>query len=182
MAPIGVRNKPEACVLELKHEEVEWVRGHWQTTLSKNEGSGTTAEGCAYLEIQPRGIDLEALRGHIKAASGPRIWHGVHIWRDFPVSITAEGLIRVQWSGRQTVVTPRLKRALAMLGTHLSVRPEVEACQDFTVPVADQRQMEQRIVELVEQGRLLDATKLARQRYGYSLSEARTFVEQLRGG
>jgi len=43
----------------------------------------------------------------------------------------------------------------------------------------DRREVEDRILELAEQGRVVAAVNLTRRAYGYGLREARQFVQEL---
>lgn len=45
--------------------------------------------------------------------------------------------------------------------------------------VTDEKEMEAKIVDLAERGKIIDATALARRRYGYDTQRAKEFVEEL---
>lgn len=177
-SPSG-KSSPDDCVLELERSEVEWIRAHYHSTVTESAGE-KTVESTAVLEIKPRIADLEPIRQRIAAASKPRTWRGWTSLESIPVRVSTDGLICLVFSDRYTMIAPRLCKAINLLGRYFPVQPQITEHNDFTIPQADKQKMEQQIIELAEQGRLLDASKLARERYGFSLAEASRFVEQLR--
>lgn len=95
---------------------------------------------------------------------------------DYPVCAKGQNIIRV----RINDIRPGWKRALSELEHNgVSVTPEKRESEDFTQPLEDKRQMEDQLIRLVEQGRTIAAVKLARQRYGMGLSEAKQFIDEL---
>jgi hypothetical protein len=172
-------SSPQTQVLGLDTREIEWVRHFSQTTISRPHSSSSTC-----LEIKLRETnDLEELRRQLTTARAPRKhWGGFESWPEIPVSISTEGLIRVEWYGRRNWLTPSLKKALARLAADgFEVKPKHSEVNDFTVPTVDNAKMEQQILEFAEKGRMIEAIKLAQKRYRYSLADAKQFVEQLRG-
>ena len=97
----------------------------------------------------------------------------------YPVQAMPGGVIRVQWRGGSTWITPKVDNAIAMLRSVVEVRPEVAERRDFTVAPADKAAQETQILELARLGQKIEAIKLARIRYGYSLSQAKDFVTEL---
>lgn len=168
-------------LLELDRGEMQWVRKFVSTTISKS-GQDTESNSTRWLEIKLATADLRELRQQLAEARTPKVWRGWSRSREVPVSLTNEGVLRVEWVGRNVWMAPGLKKALRRLAADgVMVREEVSETNDFTVPTADKEKMERRIMELVEQGQMIEAVKLTRTRYGYSLKEAKDFVEQLRG-
>ena len=94
--------------------------------------------------------------------------------RHYPVRVLPDGWIEVDWAG----MSPGLKRALKILGSSY-------ALEDFMVTEQaryremDRRAREDRLLELAERGRTMDAVKLAKLLYGHDTTEAKTFVDGL---
>jgi ribosomal protein L7/L12 len=168
-------------VAEFQAKEMEWVRVHRQVTTMR-EGGEIVAHSYAWLELKPREMDLAEVKRCVQTASAPRVWRGWQATTPMPVSVTSEGVVRVEWSSKHSVLAPSLKRAVAVLGEVVPVMAEVMEREDFTKSDADKKKLEQRIMELVERGEMIEAVKVARGLYGFSLAEAKAFVEELRGG
>jgi hypothetical protein len=177
-------------VAEFQAKEFEWVRAHGRVTKTR-EPDGVAVSSTSWLELKLRTADLTELERCIKTASAPvrSKWSAKRLPvsvssttpTDIPVSVTSEDVLRVEWKGKYWVLAPWLKRAVALLGKDIQVMPEVKEVQDFTKSDADKTKMEARIIELVERGEMMQAMKMARQLYGFSLKEAKDFVEELRG-
>jgi hypothetical protein len=165
---------------EFQREEIEWIRRHERVTITQEAGRAAESSSSC-LELKLRDVDLADLRAAIATAGAPREWRGWTVSTEIPVSLTGEELVRIEWVSKSAFIMPSLKKALRLLGADLPVQAAVSERNDFTIPSADKEKMDQQIIECVERGQILQATKLARQRYGYSLAEAREFVAQLQG-
>jgi hypothetical protein len=184
IAPIWRRDAAGACVAELSRDEIEWVRAYRRTTITHEPGGDVrvrrTFRFRGYLEIKLRGGDLKDLRACIATAGAPGAQYGCTTSGGVPVSVTDEGLVRLQWYGPESVVAPSLKKTITLLGKGLPVHDAVSQTDDFTKATADKQKMQQHIIELVAEGQVIPAITLARHCYGYSLTEAHQFVEDLR--
>jgi hypothetical protein len=95
-----------------------------------------------------------------------------------PVTVVGEDRLRVQWRGRQDFVVPGLKRVLRELAAECTVlEPTSEDLRNLNA--MSTAEVDQAILDRVESGDVLGATKLLRDERGYSLKEARDFVEEL---
>ena len=99
----------------------------------------------------------------------------------FPVSVPEPGVIRVTWRGRQDFVRPSLDSFLAALEGRVRVEEEVsdEALAGTHWHRVSEEEVNAMIVELARAGETLQAIKLLRGRFGYSLGEAKTILDNL---
>jgi len=168
-------------VVEFQRKEIEWARAYRKVIKVRDADGADVRTSSTWLELKPRDVDLEELKSCIQTAGAPRQRHGWTVSTDLPVRVTGDGVVRVEWFGRYSVVAPLVEEALRLLGTDIAVQAQETERNDFTGSDADRKKMEQQIVEYVEGGEIVEATHLARRCYGYSLTEARAFVAQLEG-
>lgn len=130
-----------------------------------------------YLDLHLNRTDTEAIRQAIaaetarkqttKGRSSMRFHH-------VPVQVPQQGVVRVEWRGR---------KVLKALKAHLTIRPKRHtghghaSAVDDRAAVSDDR--EDQIIKLIEQGNRIAAIRTVRSLYGTSLTEARTFVDDL---
>ena len=175
------RDLARLSVVVVELREIQWVQSFSTTTISKFAGETGTRSRTS-LEIKLRSDDLTELGRRLAEARRPKVWRGWSSSREVPVSVGSDGVMRVQWHGGNAWVSPGLGKMLAMLkAAGVAVQEAVSETNDFTVSTADKEKMERQIVDLVQSGDLFEAVKLTRQRYGYSLTEAKRFVDGLRG-
>jgi hypothetical protein len=187
--PTG-RDPTRVFVAEFQTAEIEWARSFQQITITR-EGSEIIQRSTTWLELKPRLPDLQELQSCLQTATAPRThaWHVGTIPMStsssspgaVPVTLTADGIVRIEWHSDHLIVTPSLKHALRLLEKEIPTQPSVTERQDFTQSAADQQKIEQQILDYVAQGQILQATQLARERYGYSLTQARQFIADLQG-
>jgi len=100
--------------------------------------------------------------------------------RHYPVSVVDNRTIRIEWRSPWDIVIPSIKKAINKLRRQgISIEALQKEVIDLTRDRADQKRMEDNILHLAERGNLLAATKLARRTYGFGLTEAKDFVEDL---
>lgn len=178
IGPAASGDPARVFVAEFQSKEVEWVRSFRQVTTTRGT-EGNTTSATTWLEVKLRDGDLEELKTCIQKAGAPRQWRGVTSSVSIPVSLTGEGVLRVEWRSPHTVMAPSIGRALRVLEREVRIQPPESAHRDFTKADADKEVMEQQIREFVEQGETVKATNLARQCHGYSLTEARAYIAGL---
>ena len=89
-------------------------------------------------------------------------------------------MLRIEWRSPSDIVTPGIKKALVKLKEEgIRIETLQKEVIDLTCDRTNPKRMEDNILHLAERGNLLAATKLARQAYGLSLTEAKVFVEDL---
>lgn len=96
-----------------------------------------------------------------------------------PVRLLDSATIRVSWSCPAVGITPGLRRAIQSLRQIAPESDERRVYKDFFAPTANQKENEQRMIDLAARGDTLGAVLLAMKYYGYTLTEAREFIKQL---
>jgi hypothetical protein len=97
-----------------------------------------------------------------------------------PVRVVHDGLIRVGWQTGNDRLRPSAGALLAELRRlHITVDEPVDV--DRRASALSDDAMDKLVLDLAETGQVLDAVRLLRERYGYSLTEAKVFVDDLRG-
>ena len=146
------------------------------------EGRGTVTRRRTIVEIELKEIALqiEQALAEDRRAEAPKTqrWYGSTAgkYRHHPVRMATPQTLAIEWG-----VRPGVARFLSAMAVHTPVETAV-VVRDYTVPGSLQRsEQESRLLELAENGQLLDAVRLARIIYGYDLSEAKRFVEGLAG-
>lgn len=168
-------------IVELRPEEIAWVgKTRERRVAPGREGGGVQVEHFTWLDIKPVANDLSELEARLKAE---RQVKATFKSEEYPVRVIEGGVIRIAWRAKCTWVTPGADKALeAMRGLmRVSVRPEARQINDLFRDPGDRKAREDKILELAESGDTIEAVKLARKLYGFSLSEARQFVDELMG-
>ncbi|GJL78180.1 MAG: hypothetical protein NPINA01_11690 [Nitrospinaceae bacterium] len=93
----------------------------------------------------------------------------------YPVRMADSEILRVEWGG----VKPKIKSILKMLNGKVHVEPELYLKTDHTLTPAE-NDMDSRILDLAERGKIMDAISMVRQQYGFSLTRSKEFVEELK--
>ena len=100
-------------------------------------------------------------------------------YRDYPVRLVEDRVLRLHWRGGSSFVLPSAKKALAELSRFAPIRDTRNKRVDTAKPATEKAQQENQIIELLERGDRIGAIKLARRCYGCSLTEAQQLVEGL---
>ena len=122
-----------------------------------------------------KALDTERAR----PASSEKHWYGTSstLFRHYPVLVKPPSFLQMQWS-----VTPGWKAFLAALGPFAQIAPPLSVSEDLTrLSSLSREQQEQRLRWLDARGETVLAIYTARRLYGYDLSEAKSFVDTLRG-
>lgn len=97
----------------------------------------------------------------------------------FPVSLPAADRIRLTWrGGHGHWVTPSLDHALRQLEFHIPLAESTRQDNPDWRELGD-RELDDRILQLVQSGAKIDAMKLLSSRRGYTTTEAKKFVDEL---
>jgi hypothetical protein len=165
----------DAIVAFLPRRDVVWLRARrTRQGLPLESGEGPTTRTDAGLDIKLRG-DLDALAEQLRLERGrwsPLGRFGRSRSPHFPVTIDREGFIRVELARPEAVAASLAARYPAIGAT------------DVTLPDFDdlgRDEQEQRILDFAQAGDTMTAIKLARRVYGYDLTQAKNFVDQLMG-
>lgn len=96
--------------------------------------------------------------------------------RHAPVSLPRPDVLRIAWRGRSDRVAPDAEMLLA----HLPPSVATDAVEvDRTTDHLSDDAIDALVLDLAESGAVLDAVRILRERYGYDLTEAKQFVDQL---
>lgn len=150
------------------------VSGWLNSPTSQNKRS----EFVTYLEIGLRepSPQLESNLQVERNRKPPGTYSTVR-YGDNPIRlIDNDRTIRVEWRSSSTSIRPKLDAALSKLSAIAPIEPAVRI---QNTPADDDKAADDAILDLTHHGQVLEAVKLARQRYGFSLSEAKAFVAEL---
>ena len=138
-----------------------------------------------YLEIELFGADLSVITDALTMETRrhcPTLIKGVTARaKGAAVKVhPKDGVIRVDWKTRGTRLLPPLTRAEPVLA---SLYRTSEAEEPDEAPIKTLRYLDQesRLLEMVRRGDKIDALSLARDLYGFSLTEAHMFLKTLQG-
>ena len=169
-------NSPQ--VVGLDYSEIAWVRLAKERRIvpSMQQGHSSETHFMTFVELGLVNADTSELEQYLSAerniSSGASLVVG-----DYPVQVLPGGIVQMSWSGMH----PSAHKAVECLGCHVKVAEADHRVADLThhskTPPEEERQ---KIVQLVKAGDVLAATTMARQVYGYSLTEAHDFVKKLK--
>ena len=89
-------------------------------------------------------------------------------------------MIRIDWTTKGTRLRPKLAAALERLARDYPVAPELET-EQAQAKRLDREAQETRLLDMVRQGNIIDAAIVAKNLYGFTTTEAKRFLEELRG-
>jgi hypothetical protein len=170
-------------VLFIPKREIAWIRGHRHRMLQPSrDDHGEDAVGRSYLEIKLHGDDTGDIADHLRTER--QLWGagigGKGKFRHYPVRLMTDAIVRIDWSGPDTSISPKIDKAAAILGRNYTIENEAQS-EHQSFAMASRDEQESRLLEFAERGDIMSAVILARQLYGYDLTEARAFVEGLIG-
>ncbi len=176
---------PAATVLFVPYQEIASV-SEQAVKRSERTGSNNMVWTDRYLDIRlvdpaPAEVPAEI------AEERRRVVPGVHLGglvtsrsrnNHVPVSLPTDRVLRLAWRGRFDFVVPSLKIALRDLAAECTV--EESSVKDATnAESLTSDEVDARIVECVENADTFGAVKLLRDRRGFSLDDAKKFVDEL---
>ena len=174
-------------VVELADRDIACLRRHVERySVSDSEGRPVShkLESLDFELRQPDTSELAAALAEIRHRRQPEVEYlagirgrsGVTL---YSVSLPQPNLLRIAWHGGQGhAVTPRLRRVLAELANRVTI-DEPTQHQTPDASQIDEGELDAQILSLVEAGNHIDAIKLLVQRHGYTLTEAKRFVDEL---
>jgi hypothetical protein len=93
----------------------------------------------------------------------------------YPLYISPEGLVRIEWA-----IWPRVRRFLEEISPQVQVTTAASTRQDFrTLEKASRQDQEAALLELIATGDRIGAIKVIRLLYGYDLTRAVQFLDEL---
>jgi hypothetical protein len=175
-------------VVSLSFSEIEAA----QITKEKiryygSQKNSKTTEYQTYLDLLIKAVNLQPLRKRLKYERSIKTYKNSGIYKygtkshHYPVSVPEDKIIRIQWRGPGSYITPGVKKAADLLARqHIIIRPVQRQFCDFTKrAVQEGAKADDKILELAEKGKIFAAIRLAKQVYDYDTTQARQFVESL---
>jgi hypothetical protein len=169
-------------VLELPLVEVE-AAGATRLELRGQDRAGeTAAEMVRFLDLRLKpAVDVSELREQLQRERELRSRGAA--WRHYPVTVVDERTIRIEWRSKHARITPPIERVQQLLAA--STRADEHGTERVDLGGVQRRRggtdAARQVRALAEQGRIMEATLLAERTFGWSTTEARRFVEQIRG-
>jgi hypothetical protein len=167
-------------VLEIVLADVEAVRATQSELRGQDSARETLRERLLFLDVQLKpGADLSELQERLRRERQLR--SGRTAWRHYPVSVLDDRTIRIEWRSKRTRIVPGIDRALQLLGgaAHQAHGPREYVELGGGGRALESTQAMHQVRMLAEQGRIVEATLLAKRAFGWSTAEARERIEQL---
>jgi hypothetical protein len=170
-------------VIELKHDEIAFVRESRSRQVSRGSEGGVQAATRIDLEIGLKGVDADALAKALTEERTRPGWGGAHSKTkvlDYPVQLE-DNVLRIAWSSGSSRIRPGIKRAIEHLGRIAPVEGRQSGVEDFTpeaLKMLPEEQQRSRLSELARRDQFA-AIRAARELYNCSLSEAKEMVDEL---
>ncbi|MEE2979932.1 MAG: hypothetical protein VYA71_00115, partial [Pseudomonadota bacterium] len=129
-----------------------------------------------------RGDDTSELADRLRAER--QLWSagftGKGKFSHYPVWLMPDAVVRIDCSGPDTALRPRIPQAAAILGQYYTLESKARS-EHQSFATASRKEQESRLLEFAERGDIMSAVIVARRPYGYDLTEARAFVAGLIG-
>jgi hypothetical protein len=140
----------------------------------------TLREHLLFLDVRLKpGVDLCELQERLRRERQLR--SGRTAWRHYPVSVLDDRTIRIEWRSKRTRIVPGIDQALQLLGG--AAREEKGPREYVELGGAghalESTEAMHQVRMLAEQGRIVEATLLAKRAFGWSTAEARQRIERL---
>lgn len=146
-------------------------------------GRGTRSLRCVYLELRLRHGNTDELADALRrerTMKAPKVGISRTKYHHYPVRLVNSSLIRVTWKSKDTFIRPGIEAALRTLGRIMRIDPEQQLGERRWQELQGAA-LDDFVLDLCERGDRMNAIKIVRERYGYGLTQAREFVDQLLG-
>lgn len=170
----------QACILELRAEDVTGFRATESRRTGHDAAGESANETTMFLDIVlDPATDLSSLSHQLSAER--RLRSRGTAWRHYPVTIVNDNTLRLEWRGKHARMLPPVDEAIRTLATFAgSLPPQRERVDLGTTAGAPVNEQPERAVRaLAEQGRINEATLLAVRSFGFSVTDARQYVERI---
>lgn len=169
----------DPVIVSFDYKEIAWVRRTRERRIDRDSES-TTYSRFTYLDLGLKNValaELERMLADERRRKAPgRFVRTRH--NHAPVRLIEDNVLRLDWSS----IKPSIHKTLEVLTRFAPRKPDHEFTNDMTIDPVSRAEAEARILELAQSGDKFTAVKLARKHYGYSLTEARNFVDGLVNG
>jgi hypothetical protein len=167
-------------VLEILLADVEAVQATQSELRGQDSAGETLRERLLFLDVRLKpGADLSDLQERLRRERQLR--SGRTAWRHYPVSVLDDRTIRIEWHSKRTRIVPGIDRALQLLGgaAHQAHGPREYVELGGAGRKVESTEAMYHVRALAEQGRIVEATLLAKRAFGCSTAEARQRIEEL---
>ena len=167
-------------MLEMPLADVEAVRATQSELRGQDSARVTLRELLLFLDIRlGPDVDLSELQERLRRERQLRSRGAA--WRHYPVSVLDDSTVRIEWRSKRTRIVPEIDRALQLLG---GAAREEQGPREYVELGGASRRLESthamhQVRALAEQGRIVEATLLAKRAFGWSTAEARQRIEKL---
>ncbi len=167
-------------ILRLRRDEVEWIRlvKERRSLPSTRNREQVSFHKILQLKLNARDEDLEALEAALKADVFEKPKGSRSRYVHYPVVLRkSERLLLIEWSG----YSPRISKVIRHLEAQYK-NLEMEKLNWGHWRDLTDKQVDDLVIELVQFGNQMDAIRLLRSKRTMDLTEAKQFVEELKGG
>jgi hypothetical protein len=164
-------------VLEIVLADVEAVQATHSELRGEDSAGETLREHLLFLDVRLEpGVDLCELKERLRRERQLR--SGRTAWRHYPVCVLDDRTIRIEWRSKRTRIVPGIDRALQLLG---GAAHQAHCPREYVELGGAGRKVESmhQVRMLAGQGRIFEATLLAKRAFGWSTAEARERIEEL---
>jgi len=171
----------DPIVISFLPSEIQWIRKHKETQSSPNANKASTAERLSFWTFLEMKLGVHAEMRELEAAllaernrKAPKIGRTRSKHNHYPVRLLDSGILRLEWNG----IKPGVDKALKILGHVLQQRPEIHSRAKHWNEL-QAKEVDDRILDLAERGKTIEAVTMVRMKYDIGLAEAKIFVDEL---
>ena len=167
-------------VAGIEYGEIAWAKLVKERRKSPNTDGkgGYQIQFFTYIDLGLTNPDLSALDANLQRERGLRPDTGFKVVvLDFPVQVLPGGIVEIRWGAG---IRPSPQKALQVIGQRVKILETEHRKTDLTHNFGANPEVEKaKILVLAKSGDHMGAVKLARQVYGYNLTDAVDFVAKL---
>jgi len=176
---------PAATVLFVPYQEIAGVGQH-AVKRSERTSDGTAAWTDRYLDIRLTDPAPEEVAAEISAERRREVSR-VYLWgfvkstgrnNHVPVTLPMENVLRLAWRSRSDFVVPSLQKTLRELAANCAM-DEASVKDIANLSDLSDDEIDRLILDRVENGDTLGAVKVLHEKRGYTLYDAKKFVDGL---
>ena len=170
--------KEDKQIVDLSYNEIDYINKLIITRYTYSKKNGQKISKIRFLEIHLKTGENNELASFLKEERGRRIKtkNGSSISYHYPVMLTGGQALRVEWNN----VSPSIDRVISKLAElGIKIADAENRTEDYTISLKDKKQAEDKVLELLERGESMAASKLLRRNFGMTLKEARQFIKDL---
>ncbi len=176
----------EAAVVELNYAEIAEVYKYQESYSTPNDKGGNRRTKVTSLDIRlnhEQTAELQQALSIWRRHEQPeRVYFGNirvrNVVNSVPVSLPAANVVRLAWRGSSHWIAPSMGRTLNVLASSVKVAAPSRRDRPSWRNLSEV-ELDDQILELARSGKSMDAIRLLTKRRGYSLTNAKQFVNEL---